>query len=52
MKQPDFMKMRLALCKDEDSITQEYIMDKMDNDDVMYQYIKAFGQHTIPTKEV
>jgi len=52
MKKPDFLKMRIALCKGEGDMTKEYIMDKMDNDDVMYEYIKAFGVYQIPTKEV
>jgi|TARA_R100000479_G_C6261626_1_gene156172 hypothetical protein len=52
MKQPDFHKMRLMLCKNEAPDTQEYIMDKMDKDEIMYEFIKAFGHFQIPKKEV
>jgi hypothetical protein len=52
MRQPDFYKMRLMLCKGESPDTQEYIMDKMDKDEIMYEFIKAFGHFQIPNKEL
>lgn len=52
MRKPDHTKMRLMLCKNESAETQEYIMSKMEDEDVLYQFIKAFGNHEVPKKEV
>lgn len=52
MRKPDHTKMRLMLCKNESAETQEYIMSKMEDGDVLYQFIKAFGNHEVPKKEV
>tara|TARA_R100000773_G_C4212404_1_gene111654 strand:- start:1450 stop:1611 length:162 start_codon:yes stop_codon:yes gene_type:complete len=52
MRQPDFDKMRLMLCKGESPETKTYIINKMDNDELMYKFIKDYGHHHIPKKEI
>ena len=52
MRKPDHNKMRLMLCQNESAEAQEYIMSKMEDGDVLYQFIKAFGNHEVPKKEV
>jgi len=42
--------MRIMLAKNEDPIAKEYILDKMPNDEVIYQFIKQFGSN-LPLKD-
>lgn len=52
MKKPDFKQMRIMLAKNEDPIAKEYILDKMPNDEVIYQFIKSFGSMNVPKVKI
>tara|TARA_R100001530_G_scaffold136216_1_gene115847 strand:- start:210 stop:368 length:159 start_codon:yes stop_codon:yes gene_type:complete len=51
MRQPDYTKMKLRLCKNQSPETQESI-NKLNDDDVMYEFIKTYSIREIPKKEI
>ena len=52
MKIPNYMKIKIMLSKNRDPKTQDYILNKMSNEDAVYEYTRAFGTHDIPREEV
>ena len=52
MKIPNYMKIKIMLSKNRDPKTQDYILNKMSNEDSVYEYTKVFGAHDIPLEEV
>ena len=52
MRKPDYIKMRVMLSTNENEETQDYILNKMSNDDVLYMFIRSFGEYKIPKRVV
>tara|TARA_R100000963_G_C4534074_1_gene34170 strand:+ start:275 stop:436 length:162 start_codon:yes stop_codon:yes gene_type:complete len=52
MREPDNKKMRIMLAVNANSKDREYILDKMSDDDLLYEFHKVFGASRIPLKEV
>ena len=51
MKIPNYEKIKIILSKNRDPKTQDYILNKMSNEDAIYEYTKVFGAHDIPREE-
>ena len=51
MKRPNYKKMRSKLTRNvSDPIKEDY--KKLSDDDILYEFIKVFGQHEVPKEDV
>ena len=51
MKRPNYTKMRIKLNKGVSKSMQEDY-NKLSDDDILYEYIKVYGQHLVPKEDV
>ena len=51
MRKPNYKKMRSRLTKNvSDVMKKDY--NKLSNEDILYEFIKVFGQHEVPKEEL
>ncbi len=51
MKRPNYKKMRSKLTKNvSEPLKEDY--KKLSDDDILYEYIKVFGQHQVPKEDI
>jgi hypothetical protein len=51
MKKPNYKKMRIKLNRNvSDAVKESY--NKLSDEDILYEYIKVYGEHLIPKENV
>ena len=51
MKKPNYTKMRVKLNRNvSDAVKESY--NKLSDEDILYEYIKVYGQHLIPKENM